>query len=62
MGSAQIIQLIFLISDLLVLAPIQYAKLKEAVQDGNLTDAQVDQLIAAAEQSSDALIAEIDNL
>jgi hypothetical protein len=62
MGAAQIIQLIFLISDLLVLAPIQYAKLKKAVEDGTLTDDQVDVLIEASEKSSDELIAAIDDL
>jgi len=62
MGAAQIIQLIFLVSDLLVIAPVQYAKLKKAVTDGTLTDEQVNALIAASEKDSDALIAELDNL
>jgi hypothetical protein len=60
--SAAIIELIILVSDLLVIAPIQYAKLKKAVTDGTLTDEQVDAMILASEKSSDELIAEIDNL
>jgi hypothetical protein len=62
MEAAAIIQLIMLITDLLVIAPIQYAKLKKAVTDGTLTDEQVDAMIAASEKDSDTLIAEIDNL
>jgi hypothetical protein len=62
MEAAAIIQLIMLITDLLVIAPIQYAKLKKAVMDGTLTDEQVDAMIAASEKDSDTLIAEIDNL
>ena len=62
MTAVQIIQLIFLISDLIVIAPIQYAKLRQAVSDGSLTNEQVDTLIAASEKSSDELIAAIDDL
>jgi hypothetical protein len=62
MEAVAIIQLIMLITDLLVIAPIQYAKLKKAVTDGTLTDEQVDAMIAASEKDSDSLIAEIDNL
>jgi hypothetical protein len=62
LGSAAIVQLIMLVSDLLILAPVQYAKIKGMVADGSLTDQQVDNLILAAEKDSDTLIAEIDNL
>ena len=62
MGSAAIIQLIMLVSDLMVIAPVQYAKLKKLASDGTLTDEQVDQMIAAAEKSSDDLLAKIDSI
>lgn len=62
MTAAQVIQLIILVSDLLVIAPVQYAKLKKMVMDGQLTEEQIDTLIAASEQDSNTLIGAIDNL
>ena len=62
MEAAAIVQLIMLITDLLVIAPIQYAKLKKAVSNGSLTSQQVDALILASEKSSDDLIAAVDDL
>jgi len=60
--SVAILELIMLVSDLIVIAPIQYAKLKKAVTDGTLTDEQVDGLIAASKQTTDDLIGAIDDL
>lgn len=62
LSSAAIVQLIMLVTDLMVIAPLQFAKLKQAVADGTLTDDQIDAMISASETSSDALINEIDNL
>ena len=62
METIAILQLIFLISDLLVIAPLQYAKLKKAIEDGTLTEEQIDTLIVASEGKSDDLIAAIDDL
>ena len=62
MEAIAIMQLIFLVSDLLVIAPLQYAKLKKAIDDGTLTEEQIDTLIAASEQESGDLIAAIDDL
>ena len=62
LSSVMIMELIMLVSDLIIIAPIQYAKLKKAVNDGSLTNEQVEKLIAASEQTTDDLIAEIDNL
>ena len=60
--SVMIMELIMLVSDLVIIAPIQYAKLKKAVSDGTLTDEQVEKLLVASKQKTDVLIAEIDNL
>lgn len=62
LGSAQILSLIFLASDLMVIAPVQWAKLKRLASDGSLTDEQVDALLVASETTSDNLIAVIDDL
>jgi len=60
--SAQILSLIFLATDLMVIAPVQWAKLKRMASDGSLTDGQVNALLVASETTSDNLIAVIDNL
>ena len=60
--SVMIMELIMLVSDLVVIAPIQYAKLKKAISDGSLTDEQVEGLVVASEQTTDNLIAAIDDL
>jgi len=62
LSSVAILELIMLVTDLVVIAPIQYAKLKKAVSDGTLTDEQVDKLIVASKQTTDDLIGAIDNL
>ena len=62
MDYVKIMELIFLISDLMVIAPLQYAKLKEALEAGTLTNEQVEILIKASESTTNDLIAEIDNL
>ncbi len=60
--SVMILELIMLATDLMVIAPVQWAKLKKAVSEGTITDEQVDKLIAASEQTTDDLIAAVDNL
>jgi len=60
--SVMIMELIMLVSDLVIIAPIQYAKLKKAVSDGSLTDEQVEGLITASEKTTDDLIAAVDDL
>jgi hypothetical protein len=62
LSSVMILELIMLVSDLMVIAPAQYAKLKKAVSDGTLTEEQVDTLIAASEKTTDELIAAVDDL
>jgi hypothetical protein len=62
LSAGTVLQLIMLISDLMIIAPIQYAKLKEAIADGTLTEEQVDALLVASEKESDDLIAAIDDL
>lgn len=62
METAAILQLIFLVSDLMVIAPMQYAKLKDAVNADTLTEQQINDLISVSEGKSDKLIGAIDDL
>jgi hypothetical protein len=62
LSAGAILQLFVILTDMMIIAPVQYLKLKNAIKDGSLTEEQVDTLIVASEETSDDLIAAIGDL